>query len=69
MPAQNAAIHLHPTAPIGTIAAVLIFVQIDNIIYNVQPHFSIGVGAKEGVALSSRLQNTVTRVLPSLVQV
>lgn len=34
-----------------------------------KPHFSIGVGAGEGVAISSRLQNTVTRVLPPLVQV
>ena len=67
--AQNAAIHLHPTGAVGTRAAVSFSVQIDNIICHVQPHFSLGVGAGEGVAISSRLQNTVTRVLPLLVQV
>ena len=69
MPAQNVALHLHPMGAVGTRAAVSFSVQIDNIICHAQPHFSIGVEAGEGVAISSRLQNTVTRVLPPLVQV
>lgn len=67
-PATDTAFHLSPAATTRWKTPAVLFAYID-IVCHIQPHFSIGVGTGEGVAISSRLQNTVTRVLPPLVQV
>ena len=67
-PAQDAALHLLSSGAACFRAPVALFAHVD-IVCHTRPHFSICVGAGEGEIILIRLQNTVTRVLPPLVQV